>query len=396
MERTMQNLPTAKEESLIPTSKVKKPIFGRLFWAFALLSLFIVIVNLLLVIYTFSDLFYMISTDEIVQKLTGNLIFLVLFIAIPCVFLSVSISSDIAKPIRQIGGSIRELVKGNLDVNIKTARRDEFGNLIGLFNGLVSRMKSVRFRDQELSKMKSKFITVASHQLRTPSSGVGWGLDLLLKESAGALNEEQKQIVRICQDRNLEMIGIVNDLMSVTQIEESDLYYEFQEVEIDTLLGKIINEFSMEAKMKNIGIQFENKVAEHFKIVADPNRLATVFGNIIENAIQYGDKNTTIEVAMHKEDNNILIQIINQGIGITEDDQERIFSKFFRGENALKLKPNGSGLGLYIARKIISEHKGKISFYGDKDGKTTFNIYLPIHQELIATKTKTEEFLEAI
>lgn len=380
--------------------KPKFPIFLKLFLSFFLFSIFIITAVSLLAFWTLQNTDLMASKEELHElynNFKDNFIFLVILVIIPGIFLSIQLAEDIAHPIRIITKNIKEISLGNLNLNIDTNRKDEFGNIIRLFNEMVTKLKEVKARNEEISKMKSNFITVASHQLRTPVSGVRWGLDALASELKGPINKDQKEIIDKCIERNNETIRNIDDLLDTSQIEENNFPYEMQEVNISKITENVVKEFEAESKIKNKKIVFENKLDKDLKIVADPKRMNLVFSNIIENAINYSTKDTDIEVSIQTEGEYVLIQIENYGIGIKKEDEGKIFAKFYRAENAILTKPNGIGLGLYICKKIVEYHKGKIVVFSSPDtSKTIFSIYLPIPNSLITEKPHIEEFLETI
>lgn len=384
-------------------SSVEKPKFTilmKLFTAFIFFSIFTIIALSLIAFWTFQSTHLDLTTEELNILYTNyknNFIFVILLIVVPAIFLAVSVAEHIASPVRLLKNSIKEIAQGNLDIKLSTDRNDEFGNVINLFNEMTWKLKEVKERNDEISKMKSNFITVASHQLRTPVTGVRFGLDALASEIKGPLNQDQKEILEKCIERNTETIKNIDDLLKVSQIEENNFPYDLKEIYIRDLLEKSIKEFDAEIKIKNKKITYQNKLNKDVKLIADPTRINTVFNNLIENAINYGTNDTDILISISIEGEYVLVQVENYGIGIKTEDQEKIFAKFFRAPNAILSKPNGIGLGLYITKKIVEYHKGKIiAFSRENEGKTVFSVYLPIPKSLITEKAPVENFLESI
>lgn len=380
--------------------KPKQTIFLRLFLYFLFFSIFTIASISLIGIWTFKMIDIELDIAEINALVSGfkdNFIFVILLVIIPTIFLSFRISEYIASPIRLITKNLKEVAKGNLDIETKTNRQDEFGNMIRLFNEMILRLKEVKFRNQEISKMKANFITVSSHQLRTPVAGVRFGLDILSSEIKGTLNEEQKKIVNECIQRNNETIKNIDDLLTTSKIEEDNFPYEIKSSSIKNLVLESLKEFEIELKVKHKTMQYADKLEKDINLAIDQARIKTVISNLIENAIEYGTKDTEIEVSLQKEGEYVLIQVENYGIGIKKEDEDNIFTQFFRADNAIATKPNGIGLGLYISKKIIDYHKGKIiASSSEHNNKTIFSVYLPIPKSLITEKVKTEEFLENI
>jgi signal transduction histidine kinase len=396
----MKDINNTTNTEIPSIQKPKFSIFLKLFLSFFLFSLFTIIAVSLLTFWTIQNTELMASKEELsllFSNFRNNFIFLALLVIIPGIFLSIRLAEDIAHPIRIITKNIKEISLGNLELNIEIDRKDEFGNIIRLFNEMVKKLKEVKARNEEISQMKSNFITVASHQLRTPVSGVRWGLDALASELKGPINKDQKEILDQCIERNNETIKNIDDLLDTSQIEENNFPYEMREVLISKLTEDSVKEFEAESKIKNKKIIFKNKLDKELKIIADPKRINLVISNIVENAISYSTKDTDIEISIQIEGEYVLIQVENYGIGIPKEDESKIFAKFYRAPNAILSKPNGIGLGLYICKKIVEYHKGKIVVFSAQDSsKTIFSIYLPVPKSLITDKPEVEEFLENI
>ena len=382
------------------TENPKFSILIKLFLAFLFFSIFTIVAISLLAVWTFYNTPLDLTSEEIniiYTNYKNNYIFVMILVIIPAIFLAISIAEHIASPVRLLKKSIKEIAQGNLNIKLETNRNDELGNLINLFNEMTTKLTEAKARNEEISKIKNNFITVASHQLRTPVAGVRFGLDILNSEIKGPLNTEQKEILNECVQRNNETIKNIDDLLVTSRIEEENFPYELKTSLIKELMDEALKDFEMESKIKQRKIVYNNKLKTDIELVMDKNRIKTVISNLIENAIDYGTKDTDIEVNLEKEGDYILIQVENYGIGFSKTDEEKLFTKFFRADNAISTKPNGIGLGLFISKKIVEYHKGKIiASSSPQTNKTIFSVYLPIPKSLITRKEKTEEFLENI
>jgi signal transduction histidine kinase len=382
------------------TENPKFSILIKLFLAFLFFSIFTIVAISLLAVWTFYNTPLDLTPEEIniiYTNYKNNYIFVMILVIIPAIFLAISIAEHIASPVRLLKKSIKEIAQGNLNIKLETNRNDELGNLINLFNEMTTKLTEAKDRNEEISKIKNNFITVASHQLRTPVAGVRFGLDILNSEIKGPLNTEQKEILNECVQRNNETIKNIDDLLVTSRIEEENFPYELKTSLIKELMDEALKDFEMESKIKQRKIVYNNKLKTDIELVMDQNRIKTVISNLIENAIDYGTKDTDIEVNLEKEGDYILIQVENYGIGFSKTDEEKLFTKFFRADNAISTKPNGIGLGLFISKKIVEYHKGKIiASSSPQTNKTIFSVYLPIPKSLITRKEKTEEFLESI
>lgn len=232
-------------------------------------------------------------------------------------------------------------------------------------------------REKFVDRMKSEFVMIAGHQLRTPLSAIKWAFDLLLKGNFGKMEPKQKKVLGQCVDYNEKLIKMVDDLLDIFSIEEGKYYYQF----IKTDLGKLVEEVSKryqelaeERKIK-FNLAIDKNLGE---VKLDPYKIKLVLASLIENAVIYTDKGGEVKVDCRLENGKVLITVKDTGIGISKESQEQIFTKFFRGANALSFQPEGNGLGLFVAKNIIEYHEGKIWFTSEVDKGTTFYIELPL------------------
>ncbi|MEK9130078.1 MAG: ATP-binding protein [Patescibacteria group bacterium] len=233
-------------------------------------------------------------------------------------------------------------------------------------------------REKVINKMKSEFITIAAHQLRTPLTGIKWSLKLILDENEGKINNEQKELLNNAYQCNERMIKLVNGLLVVSHLEESSFVYKLSEIQINKLIQDVVKSFSVQIKNKNIKCIFNESNFSLPKIKVDLEKIRMVLENLIDNAIKYTTQNGEIVILLNENNNDIKVSIKDTGIGILEKDQERLFTKFFRSEEALKMETSGSGLGLFIAKSIIEAHNGKIWVESKEGIGSTFYFTLPI------------------
>lgn len=232
-------------------------------------------------------------------------------------------------------------------------------------------------RLQELDQVKSEFISLASHQLRTPLTSLRWAQHALLENSAGKLTAEQKKIVEATLDRTMFMMGLVNELLDVTRIE--DQKYEIKRVptSVHMLLDEIMQELIEVIKHKKLKLTFDVPKTLP-EIDLDANKMKMAVSNILDNAVKYTPAGGAVLVKAREEDAQIVIQIVDTGIGVPKADAYRTFSKFFRATNATRMHTSGSGLGLYIAKTVIEKHGGTISMESEVDKGTTITMKIPM------------------
>jgi PAS domain S-box-containing protein len=248
---------------------------------------------------------------------------------------------------------------------------DTEGKLIGV----VCVIRDVTL-ERDIDRQKSGFISIASHQLRTPLSAIRWYVDLLLAGDAGKLSKQQKEFLTDMGDSTARMIKLVGDLLNVSRIESGKVMMNPAQIDLVALLRSLKAEFEPAAAAKKLacGCKIPDDLP---KVVADPNALRQAIGNLIANAINYTPEGGKISISARTEGKNAVIEVRDTGIGIPKAQQHRLFERFFRAENAVARETVGSGLGLYITRMLIEAAKGRIRFESAEGKGTAFTVTLP-------------------
>lgn len=232
---------------------------------------------------------------------------------------------------------------------------------------------------EKLQELKSEFVTVVAHQLRTPLSAIKWSVDMVIKGDVGKITNDQKALLLKTYESNDRMIMLVNDMLNADRLESGKFKYSFIKIQLNDLIDNILYELLPQIKAKNISIQFINRQDSLPQVLADPEKIRAVLQNILENAVKYTPAKGNITIKLEEEnEKNIRVSIADSGIGIPQAQQNKIFNRFFRGSNAVKTVTEGSGLGLYIAKSIVEKHGGKTWFESEENKGTTFYFTLPI------------------
>ena len=232
-------------------------------------------------------------------------------------------------------------------------------------------------KEKIISKMKTEFVSLTAHQLRNPLSTIKWSMSMLKNGDFGKLTKKQHEVIENTSQSNESLISLVDDLLNVTHIEEGKYLYKTEAVDIREIINKIINEHKSGLKKGKIKIIFE-KPKIFPEIPLDSDKIKLVIQNLIDNAIKYSSSNGKINISLKNNDKEIELKIQDFGIGIPKSQQEKIFMEFFRANNAIKKDGVGSGLGLFLSKKIIEAHSGKIWFESEENKGTTFYLNLPI------------------
>ncbi len=251
-----------------------------------------------------------------------------------------------------------------------------------------------------VDRAKTEFVSLASHQLRTPLSAINWYAEMLLGGDAGPLGEEQRKYLEEIYKGNQRMVELVNALLNVSRIELGTFVIEPEPTNIVEIADSVIAE--LKPSITKQDIVFERSVSPDVPIIpADPKLVRMVFQNLLSNAVKYTPKGGTVslsislvrEQASRKDTDtalqgNILIRVSDTGIGIPLEAQNRIFSKLFRADNARELDSGGTGLGLYIVKAVLDHSGGRVWFESSPGKGTTFYATLPLSGMRVKTGQK--------
>jgi len=271
-----------------------------------------------------------------------------------------------------------------LELTVTTIRVvDPKGKILGFFKIIKDRT-----REEEILKTKSEFLTVAAHQMRTPLSGIKWGLETLLGEGSENLNETQREILRKNLEATDKILRLANDLLDTVNIEAGKFGYEFIQSDLINLISKTIEGYLYLAERHKIKIYLEPPAngLEMFKF--DPMRIKIVLQNLVENALRYNVENGQIIIKVEKNPPYVQVSVTDTGIGIPKEELPKLFSKFFRASNVLRYETEGTGLGLYITKNIVEAHGGKIWAESIENRGTTFYFTLPLDEKLISSRPR--------
>ncbi len=265
-----------------------------------------------------------------------------------------------------------------------------FNRIVNEKNKLIGFVKVIHdiTREQELIKEKSEFLDIAAHNLNTPIAEIRWGLETLLGEA-----KEDKNLLKYSEILNhLNEVGrsladLVDDLLSVTRIEKGKFGYNFKETEIIPLIEKDLEKWAPIAQRHTLKLYFERPKEKLPTVYIDPSRIKIVLDNLIENAVVYNVKNGEIIVRVEKVPQKpfIVISVKDTGIGIADDEKDKVFQKLFRSREAVKYRTEGIGLGLYISKNIIRRHGGEMWFESVEGRGSIFYFSLPTKKELVPT-----------
>ena len=286
----------------------------------------------------------------------------------------------ITRPIVKLTHAARRIRAGESSERFAETRKDEIGELYRFFNSSATQFQESEEREETLSQIKSQFVTVAAHQLRTPLSALKWSLRLMLDGDMGEINERQKEFLQQSYQTNEHIIRLINDFLDISRIEEGRFGFQFQKTRILDTIQKAVDASLAQATIRNVHISFAKDALTDLEIIADENRIYTALMNILDNAIRYSHAGGEVVVQAALKDQFLEIHITDSGIGIPAAEQSKVFSRFYRASNAIRQETEGSGLGLFIAKNIIERHGGTIGFASEEGKGTTVFCRLPAQE----------------
>ena len=231
-------------------------------------------------------------------------------------------------------------------------------------------------KNKEFDDIKSDFITIASHQLRTPIAAIRWSLDTLLRSRAGTLTDKQQEILREAYQNNRFLVKVVNDLLRAARIEQRGGTLTPKTIALQPILREIVRRVKDFADAFNCQITLKIDPSLQ-RVYIDTIQIQPILEGLLDNAIRYSQQAGKIIISAKNTNGYVLVSIKDNGIGIPSDQQDKIFGRFFRARNAIKSQTEGLGLDLYISRIITEQSAGRLTFKSAEGKGSVFQLYLP-------------------
>jgi signal transduction histidine kinase len=288
------------------------------------------------------------------------------------------VSHSITTPILRLRTAARELGKGNFNFTIEApTSQDELADLAIDFDRARTKLQAAREQEIRLTQMKSEFISIAAHQLRTPLTGIKWSIEDLLSNAAMLPMEKHADLKRTIRSIN-ELISLVNDLLNVSRIEDGRMEYRFEEGDLYAFTAELAESIHMRHKEKTIKLVIAPAPAHLPRCIFDREKMSIVLTNLIDNAIKYTPDTGTVRVSVLASTGSVVVEVADTGIGVPQAEIQNLFTKFFRAKNAISTQASGSGLGLFVAQQIARAHGGGISVDSTEGSGTVMRVQLPL------------------
>jgi signal transduction histidine kinase len=288
-----------------------------------------------------------------------------------------------------------EIISKELAVAIQNAKAyaeiSEFNvTLQARVDHATNRLRVANRHLKELDKAKDEFISMASHQLRTPLTTIKGYLSMLGEGDAGPISDDQKQFVQYAFDSSERMVRLISDLLNVSRLSAGKFLIQTRPTDMVAMIDDEVRQLEPHAKAKNLNLVFERPKAPLPPAQIDDNKTRQVIMNFIDNAIYYTPKGE-VRVKLSQTGEMVRLEVTDTGIGVPADARRKLFTKFYRAGNAQTVRPDGTGLGLYLAKRVIQDQGGTIIFNSVEGKGSTFGFELPLKPAPIHTSTHHEE-----
>jgi len=304
------------------------------------------------------------------------LLFVVVILTLIFVFIAgLKTSQTITNPIQKIYDATQKIAKGDFTVRTDIHTGDELEDLGRNFNAMSAALEGVHNERKEIDKTKTRFLSITSHEFRSPMTPMKGQLQMLLSGSFGKLSAKQKDATNIVF-RNINRLDqIIVDFLEISRIEAARLKFFFIKSDLKEPIQFLVKEMKEFMPEKHIKLKLVMDKLPVFEV--DPNRIMQILRNFVNNAIKFSPENSIIEIRVKQIKDHALISVKDQGIGISTNDQKRIFEPFFQAEQTMYRKYGGTGLGLSICRGIIQSQKGNMWIESVLNKGTTFFFTVP-------------------
>jgi signal transduction histidine kinase len=279
---------------------------------------------------------------------------------------------SISRPVHALDLGMRAIAEGDLthELGLSPTQGGEFGRLAASYRAMAKQLS-------ELERLRAEFVSVASHELKTPINVIIGYLELLQEGIYGELSPKQKEILLTINKQSQTLTRLVKRLLDISRFEASGGKIEVRRVDLQRLLTTLESSFSVLANQRDIVFSIDHGPGLPEKVYWDEDRINEVLGNLISNAFKFTPRGGRVALTVAAVDNNVVVTVSDTGAGISAEQLPHIFDKFYQADNQAQAATKGTGLGLAIAREIVEAHGGQITVESRVGEGTTFVVTLP-------------------
>jgi histidine kinase len=314
---------------------------------------------------------------------------IIIILVLTNLILTYIVSRSITKPIDNLKKAAIEIKNGNLDFHIKYNSKDEIGELSSAFEEMRCKLKESIELEQQYEQNRRELVSNISHDLKTPITAVKGYVEGII-DGVADTPEKMDKYIQTIYTKTTEINTLIDELFLYSKLDMKKLNFNFEKIDINKYIAHCYEDLAFDLKSKGLDLSFDTNCFEDTLVIADREKLNRVITNIVYNSVKYmnNDKGK-IDIRLEEEANDVVVEISDNGPGISETNLPYIFDKFYRGDPARNTTKGGSGLGLSIAKQIIEEHGGIIWARSKKGIGTSISFTLKKTSNISETESKT-------
>lgn len=294
------------------------------------------------------------------------------------ILLAYVLSRSISLPVKRLTQTAEKIALGDFDVKASITSKDEIGVLGGAFNVMTEKLKKQIVELKELDRLKDDFLNNTTHELKTPLIPIKSQTQLLLSDSYGELNQEQKESIEMILKNETRLESLITDIMDISKSNSKKMTFVFEKANLANIITESVKNVSPVAEQRNIQLIL-NPIPELPALSLDEKRITQVVGNLLNNALKFTPKGGSVTVGVAKGKNAVTTKITDTGIGMSANTLKKLFTPFFQADSDAARKYPGTGLGLSISKTLIEAHGGTVKVVSKGEGKgSTFVLTLPL------------------
>lgn len=322
---------------------------------------------------------YRISTKRVEQSV-NDVIRLIVYAGLVILAVSIAatgflLNSFFIKPLRKVSESANIISSGDFDHKIVSSRKDEIGDLANSVEKMAENLKADIEKLRELDKLKSEFMMITSHNLRTPLTIIQGYIDLARSVES---SKELKNIIETIQESVSRLHLLAENVLTISTLEAGKTEVHKSSTPLSVFIDNTINQFQLIAEKKGLKWSFDNTIPKETSIPLNSTNMRSALGNLVDNAIKFTNSGGSVTVDSRIENNRLVFKVTDTGTGISAEEKSKLFTKFHRGTSTLSYDYEGIGIGLYLTKLIIEQHGGTIEVQSEPNKGSTFTVAIPL------------------